>query len=260
MEVCGAGCLFSCRLLVLHYNPATTYPGNGTPSNPYRIFTASQLNEVGITPSDMGACFILISDIEDLSAAYLTMPLRQIKFGQLVMRTFDVMRRHRVRPPAQFTLMLKSLATVESLACSLDPDFSIIEHLKPYAARYEWIRGGAKKMLREARRAVRDAGDLAARLPDDVRTILNRIRKGSLQVRIHHEHLENLIHTLDKSSNRISFALIIAALLIGSSLLVPQEGLVLGLIRLQTLGVIGYITAAIIGIWLLFSIIRSRHL
>ncbi len=202
----------------------------------------------------------LIRDIEDLSGAYLTMPLRQIPFGRLVMQTFDVMRRHHVRPPAQFTLMLKSLATIESLGSSLDPEFSITEHLKPYASRYEWMRGGTKKMLRDARRAVRDAGDMAARLPDDVRTILNRIRKGSLQVRIHHEHLENLTKTVDKSSNRISFALIIAALLIGSSLLVPQEGMVLGLITLQTLGVIGYITAAIIGIWLLFSIIRSRHL
>jgi ubiquinone biosynthesis protein len=64
---------------------------------------------------------------------------------------------------------------------------------------------------------------------------------------------------MDKSSNRISFALIIAALLIGSSLLVPQDGVVLGLFSLQTLGILGYIVAAIIGIWLIISIIRSRH-
>jgi len=53
--------------------------------------------------------------------------------------------------------------------------------------------------------------------------------------------------------------MIIAALLIGSSLLVPQQGMVLGLVTLQTLGIFGYIAAAIIGLWLLVSIIRSRH-
>jgi ubiquinone biosynthesis protein len=76
---------------------------------------------------------------------------------------------------------------------------------------------------------------------------------------VHHEHLESLVKTMDKSSNRISFALIIAALLIGSSLLVPQQGVVLGLFTLQALGIVGYIAAAVIGIWLIISILRSRH-
>jgi len=63
-----------------------------------------------------------------------------------------------------------------------------------------------------------------------------------------------LTKTLDKSSNRISFALIIAALL------VAQEGTVLGLFNLQSMGIFGYIIAAIIGAWLLVSIIRSGKL
>jgi ubiquinone biosynthesis protein len=79
-------------------------------------------------------------------------------------------------------------------------------------------------------------------------------------MRVHHEHLENLAKTLDKSSNRISFALIIAAILVGSSMLVSQEGTVLGLFSLQTLGILGYFIAAVIGIWLVISIMRSRHL
>ena len=60
--------------------------------------------------------------------------------------------------------------------------------------------------------------------------------------------------------NRVSFALIIAALLVASSLLVAQEGMVLGLLSFQTMGVVGYVIAAIIGIWLVISIIRSRHI
>jgi hypothetical protein len=52
---------------------------------------------------------------------------------------------------------------------------------------------------------------------------------------------------------------IIAALLIASSLLVPQEGDILGIVSLQTLGIIGYLAAAVMGIWLLASIIRSRR-
>ena len=76
---------------------------------------------------------------------------------------------------------------------------------------------------------------------------------------MYHDHLEELEQTLDNSSNRISFAVIIAALLIASSLLVPQEGDVLGFISLQTLGIIGYLAAAVLGAWLLVSIIRHRR-
>jgi ubiquinone biosynthesis protein len=77
---------------------------------------------------------------------------------------------------------------------------------------------------------------------------------------VHHEHLDDLVHTLDKSSNRVSFSLIIAGLLIASSFLVAQKGNVLGLIGYQSLGVLGYLAAAVLGIWLIVSILRSRHL
>ena len=78
-------------------------------------------------------------------------------------------------------------------------------------------------------------------------------------MKVQHEHLDNLANMLDKSSDRISFSLIIAALLVASSLLVSQEGMVLGLISLQSLGIIGYIMAAVMGIWLMVSIIRGPH-
>jgi ubiquinone biosynthesis protein len=77
---------------------------------------------------------------------------------------------------------------------------------------------------------------------------------------VQHEHLENLTKTVDKSSNRISFALIVAALLVASTMLVPQQGEVLGLFSLQSMGIFGYVIAAIIGGWLLISIIRSGRL
>jgi len=76
---------------------------------------------------------------------------------------------------------------------------------------------------------------------------------------VYHDHLEELEQTLDNSFNRISFAVIIAALLIASSLLVSQTSDILGIVSLQTLGVVGYLTAAIMGAWLLVSIIRHRR-
>lgn len=202
----------------------------------------------------------LTTDIEQLIDNYHDFRLKDVPFGMIAMQTFDLFRNNHVHPPAQFILMLKSMMTIESLATSLDPEFRLIEALKPYAQKSGFRDLEPKQVLRNIRRAVQDAGDLASRLPEDINAVLTKFRQGKFQVRVQHEHLENLTKTLDKSSNRISFALIIAALLVASSLLVAQEGMVLGLLSFQNMGVLGYIIAAIIGIWLVISIIRSRHI
>ena len=202
----------------------------------------------------------LTADAEQLIDTYHDFRLKDIPFDMIAMQTFDLFRNNHVHPPTQFTLMLKSMMTIESLATSLDPEFRLIEALKPYARRSGLRDFEPRQVLRNIRTAMLGAGDLASRLPDDINSVLTKFRQGRLQMRIHHEHLENLTKTLDKSSNRISFALIIAALLIGSSMLVAQQGTVLGLISFQSMGVLGYIAATIIGIWLVISIMRSRHL
>jgi ubiquinone biosynthesis protein len=201
----------------------------------------------------------LTADIEQLIDNYNDLRLKDIPFGMIATQTFDLFRTNHVHPPAHFTLMLKSMMTIESLATSLDPDFRLIEALKPYAQRSGLRDFEPKQVMRNVRKAMQSAGDIATRLPEDVNVILKKLRQDKIQVHIQHEHLETLTKTLDKSSNRISFALIIAALLVASSLLLSQQGMVLGIMSFQTMGFIGYLIAAIIGIWLIISIMRSRH-
>ncbi len=186
----------------------------------------------------------LIAGADEIIDMYQSMPLKSIPFGMIVTRTFDLFRSNYVRLPAQFTLMLKALATVESFARSLDPDFSIIEALRRFTRQSSLQDLEPKRVLRYLRRVSQDATDLVARLPDDLSIILSKLRQGNIQVHIQHEHLESLIKTLDRSSNRISFALIIAALILASSLLVPQSG------SLRSVGIAGYVIAALFGIWL----------
>jgi ubiquinone biosynthesis protein len=203
----------------------------------------------------------LADELEEMLEVYYRLPLNEIPFGKMMSQTFDLIRRHHVKPPAEFTLMMKSMMTIECLAKALHSDFQLIEHLKPYARRITWQQYDPRRLMHKAGQTFRDLADLAEKLPQDVDAVLTKMRRGQVQMRVHHEHLEDLVNTLGRSSNRISFAMIIAALLIGSSLLVTQEsGMVLGLVTYQTLGILGYLIAAVIGLWLLWSIYRSRHL
>ena len=201
----------------------------------------------------------LTRDIEEILSDYTGLPLKDIPFGEALSRTFDVIRGHHITPPRDFTLMLKSLMTIEAFATDLDTEFQIIDHLKPYARKFSFEQISPENLFRQMRKATRGAGELAARFPEDAAAIISKFRRGNFKIHVYHDHLEELEQTLDNSSNRISFAVIIAALLIASSLLVPQTGDVLGIVSLQTLGIIGYLTAAAMGAWLLASIIRHRR-
>ncbi|HOD81807.1 MAG: putative protein kinase UbiB [Planctomycetes bacterium ADurb.Bin126] len=201
----------------------------------------------------------LVSDAEELIETYHDLPLGEIPFTRLSTQIFDLIRRHHVRPPPEFTLMLKSMMTIESVAVTLDPDFQIIEYLRPFARRIQLEQISPRRTLRQAMRAVRDAADLAGNLPEDISAILEKFKRGQFQLHVQHEHLENLTRTIDVSASQISFALIIAGLLIGSSLLVTRTGMLLGLVYIQTLGVLGYVAAAVLGAWLLVSMLRGRR-
>jgi ubiquinone biosynthesis protein len=202
----------------------------------------------------------LADDLEEMLDVYHSLPLGQIPFGQMMSQTFDLIRRHRVHPPAEFTLMMKAMMTVESMGMELDPQFEIVDQLRPYARRISMQQYDPRRVFRKAKRTVKDLADLAEALPQDLDVVLHKLRRGDVQMRIHHEHLEDLTSTLGRSSNRLSFAMIIAGLLVGSSMLVAQrEGMVLGLVHYQTLGIVGYLIAAVMGIWLLVEILRSKH-
>ena len=201
----------------------------------------------------------LTRDLEEILSTYQDLPLKDVPFGEALSRGFDVIRHHHIDTPRDFTLMLKCLMTIESFATDLDKDFQIIEHLKPYARKFTFQQVSPENIFKQMRKATRGAGELAARFPDDAAAIISKFRRGQFKIHVYHDHLEELEQTLDNSFNRISFAVIIAALLIASSLLVPQTGDVLGLVSFQTLGIIGYLVAAIMGGWLLISIIRHRR-
>ena len=200
----------------------------------------------------------LIADAEELIEAYHDLPLGEIPFARLAVQIFDLIRRHCVRPAPEFTLMLKSMMTIENVAVTLDPDFQIIEHLRPFARRIQLEQISPRRMLRQALRAARDATELAGSLPEDVGAIIEKFKRGQFQLHVQHEHLENLTRTIDVSASQISFALIISGLLIGSSLLVTRTGMLWGMVYVQTLGVLGYLAAAVLGAWLLISMLRGR--
>jgi ubiquinone biosynthesis protein len=201
----------------------------------------------------------LRSDLRGFVERYHGVPLARIEMRNIADETFEISRRHRMRFPRDLLLLAKTLSTLEGIVHQLDPEFDIIEHLKLFAEQL--IKRGASpgRLLKVATRIFSTYLLLLKELPGDLVPILRKIRQGKLKVEFEHRGLDNLISQAERSTNRLSISLIIAALIVGSSLIMQTSRGPL-LFGVPVLGGIGFVIAGILGIGLIVAMLRSRRL
>ncbi|MFA6241083.1 MAG: AarF/ABC1/UbiB kinase family protein, partial [Candidatus Hydrogenedentales bacterium] len=173
--------------------------------------------------------------------------------GRALEQIIGILRRHQLQLAPRFSLLLKSLATIESTARLLDPEADMVPVIRPYVERMVLNRFAPQNLAIEGQQGLASALRMLRELPTDLRHIVRMARSGKLRLQIHHEGLELLASVLDRASNRIAFSVIAGSLVVGSSLLLSTEA------GAKTLGLAGFTIAAALGFGLLISIIRSKN-
>ncbi|MFQ5824377.1 MAG: ABC1 kinase family protein [bacterium] len=201
----------------------------------------------------------LRTDITGFIDRYYGVPLNRINMQTIISDVFDVVTKHQLRTPSNLMLLMKSMGTYEDLARKLVPDFEIISLAKPYVKKLMLRRLNVNKIAYEGIKMLRDLFDLLKILPRDLELLLRRLKRGQFAIDLQDRGLQNLILEIDRSSNRIAFSLIIAALIIGSSLILNQK---VGpfFLGYPLFGLLGYLFAGILGVWLVIAILRSGRL
>ena len=198
-------------------------------------------------------------EVADFMGRHLYKPLKDIELGKLLHQLLELATDFRLRIPADIFLMMKALSTVEGVGRMLDPEFDMIARSTPFITRVKLERF-------KPERIVNDVYDLGYQLlqflrqfPNQMLELANLIRQEKLRLQIEHRGLETMLVTHDRISNRISFSILIAALIIGSALIVISETppLVYGI---SLIGILLFFAAAIMGIWLLVAILRKGRL
>ena len=198
-------------------------------------------------------------ELSDLLERYYGVPLKELKIDILINEFLDILRRYQIRLPASLVMMLRALVIHEGIGRVLYPEFNMIEHLKPYVKKFLLKKWHPYKQLKELSKVGEDFGLLLKELPENLREIILKIKNDELGIKFEHKGLERLISQIDKASSRLSFAMVISALVIGSSI-VFQTGTGPKLFGYPLLGTIGFILASIFGIRLLIEILRSGKL
>ena len=202
---------------------------------------------------------LLEKDVADFMGQHLYKPLKDIEIGKLLNRLLELVSRHRLIVPPEIFLMMKTLTTIEGVALMLNPDFDMVKQTTPFIERVKLARFYPGRIAGDIINLGSDMLQFAHRFPKDMLDIMRLIRQQKLSVQMEHKGLETMLATYDQISNRISFSIIIAALIIGSALIVISAipPLFYGI---SLIGIIGFLAAAIMGIWLLVAILRKGRL
>lgn len=198
-------------------------------------------------------------DLYDLMDMTQDVPLSQINVSSSIQALFSITRKYRVRFPSEYFLIFKTLLQVDGVGRKLYPEFNVTEAARPYVRRWFFKQYSPKKYAKEIFQVLDDINYIIKSLPMEMGSIVKKIRFGKLKLPIFHENLEKAVTEIDRIGNRLSFAIIIAALLLSSSLIVQAK--IGPFIRgYPVLGLAGFFTAVIMGLWLLIGIIRSGRL
>jgi ubiquinone biosynthesis protein len=204
----------------------------------------------------------LVQELREFLFKYSGLSVGEVTLGQALSELISLVRRYRLSMPPVFPLLTKALVTAEALSRSIDPTINVYEIARPYANRLLRERYEPQVLLERAQERTLEYARYVEDYPEQLRQLLTELEDGELEVKFRHGGLDELGGEVDVLANRLVFAVVTGALLIGSSLLgafatggpqVPYLGVTL-------VAFIGFSLALTMSVILLVVIFRSRRL
>jgi len=196
-------------------------------------------------------------DISRLLRSFYDLPSRAINVGSLFAKVLEVSASHKVRLPAVFAVLGKMLASIDGICRQLDQDFNFTDLAKMYVSKAVKGELRGESTLTEIYRALVGMRNLFFTMPEQIEKLVRKAVEGTLRIEFKHQGLEEVSDVWEKSTNRISLALIVGSIIVGSSLVINTSTGPTSWFGLPTIGIIGYLLASIFGLWLMIQIILS---
>lgn len=201
----------------------------------------------------------LENDTAVLVDRYRGVPLRDLRMGGMLSDAAGLLRSHGLVMPPDLALVVKAFLTLEGFGRQLDPDFEMSTEARPWLERVMRRRYAPAALARRSRRGLAGMLELGTELPRDLRRLLRAARAGRLGARIDIPTLRSFGDQVDRAASRLTMGVITAALIIGSSIVMNSVGGGVGNRWLMALGVAGFVGAAAVGVWIVYSIWKGAH-
>ena len=165
------------------------------------------------------------AEVALLAQKYLGKKLGDIELGEMLRDLVDGSRRYGIEVPSGFLMMGKALMTVEGVGKSIYPELDIFEEVKPYFLRLIQQRFSPERLTQDAIRGMMRLSNAASEMPVQVQELLDDLRAGNFQVQVREKHLSD---AADRLGRRIFSGIVVAATILGGSVLAAAKESVLG--------------------------------
>ena len=201
----------------------------------------------------------LQQDLLYLMHYYYDAPIEKLSLGDIINEVFRFCRTYKIVLPSQLVILAKSLITLEGTARDLDPKFSMTSAGKSFIKYYYLNRLKPENLIKESKYSVQETIADARIIPKQLKSILRNIEKNNIKIHIEDVKFSKLEKIITDLATQLSLSLVLAALLVGSSLIISSPN-VNNSIWVRTLAFLGFVVSFLVGILLVIKIIRSQYI
>jgi ubiquinone biosynthesis protein len=184
-------------------------------------------------------------ELQHLAGNFQNTDLEHLNISALLSEFFGMLQRYQIQCPSDLILLTKALTTIESVAAQFDPTFDVLAHVEPRIQEIVMNRYGLHALKDRLQKSLTDYLELFEDLPSDIQRFLDHFRHSRFTLNLELRRLEHLVDKLDISSRIMGIAMIIAALIVGSSILILADRISQQPGFLGTIGILGLILAGI---------------
>ncbi len=200
-------------------------------------------------------------DINEIIEDYAYLDVSESNIGEMTASLQKLMYDYKISVPGSVFLIFRAFAILEGIGKQVHPTFNTFEFIKPFGKKLIEDQFSAKNLVNEASFRAEQVNDLLTAWPRDIKEILGKIRKGKLHLEIEHQGYGYLLKKADSLTNRISFSLMISALLVASAIVMSipfPPNMISPSYGIPYLSVAGLYAAGGLFLLLIYSIIRRR--
>ena len=194
--------------------------------------------------------------VYDLLEEYIDLSLDDFDIGAMFMDLVTLLRNYGLIIPSNLLLLIKAIIAVEGIGLYLYPKFNLIRLFKPFSRRLIMEQFQPKRVVNELYELGLSYKTLAEDFPKDMREILRQTRKGQLKMSFRIIGMESVRRTIDRVGYRLIYGLVLAALLVSSSLVI-QADIPPRFREIPIIGLAGFAVAGLLGIGFLISLMAS---
>jgi ubiquinone biosynthesis protein len=201
---------------------------------------------------------LLRLDIDRLVARYNPHGVAKFSLSHSMEELLGLMIKHKVRVPSAFASLLRALITAEGVSLLIDPSFDESEIALEVARRMRRDTLRPESLWQSMQDQGREWVHYLREIPRQVSDLLLRTQVGGNRLQIELLKIDKPLHRLDIMVNRLVFAIVVAALIMASTNILTSESSATGAVN--TVAWVTTVFSILMGVWLLYSVIRSGRL